>query len=80
MNYMDIKRRCKKLGIRNYGSTKFLLEYLLDHYVINQAQKEVLSNIRMTIGNNTCDSATEIIYYTQLNTLLDQYESKLNCK
>ena len=79
MTNIDIKRRCKKLGIIVHGNTKFLLEYLLDHYVINQAQKEVLNNIRMTI-NNTCDSATEIIYYTQLNTLLDQYEAKLNCK
>ena len=80
MTHIDIKRRCKKLGIINHSNTKFLLEYLLDHYVINQAQKEVLNNIRMTIGNNTCDSATEIIYYTQLNTFLDQYEAKLNCK
>lgn len=80
MTYIDIRRRCNKLGIRNYTSTKFLLEYLLDHYVINQTQKEVLNNIRISIGNNTCDSATEIIYYTQLNTLLDQYEAKLNCK
>jgi len=79
MTHIDIKRRCKKLGIINHSNTKFLLEYLLHHHIINQAQKEVLENIRMTIGV-TCDSATEIIYYTQLNTLLDQYEAKLNCK
>lgn len=80
MTYKDINRRCKKLGIGNYSNTKFLLEYLLDHYVINQAQKEVLENIRITIANKNCDPAIEIIYYTHLNTLLDQYESKLNCK